>query len=186
MVKVKGNNSVNQRCTFGFNNAQFVILWNDFNERYLLDWITCAWQNHPDFLQIHRKLQISQSKWFSLVGIQSFNLTKISLDWLEAGPSKLDVSPSNIYLYMWSIFTVLPGRRQLFDPKLIVSDEDALKAWERDPLVSRGKLLWSQKNVAVLVWRCRLTELCPVNEISLCVKTWEVDTMLNDPVGWWF
>ena len=117
---------------------------NDFNERYLLDLITCAWQNHPDFSSNSQKAPNFTIKMvqFGRNPIVQFDEDFFGL--AEAGPSKLDVSPSNIYLHMWSIFTVLPGRRQLFDPKLIVSDEDALKAWERDPLVSRGKLLWSQ------------------------------------------
>lgn len=73
---------------------------NDFNERYLLDLITCAWQNHPDFSSNSQKAPNFTIKMvqFGRNPIVQFDEDFFGL--AEAGPSKLDVSPSNIYLHM--------------------------------------------------------------------------------------
>jgi len=72
-----------------------------------------------------------QDKWTGLIGL--------------SGAFQVDeaMKPSTLTLMLVkSLAWLMPKMplRQLFDPKLIVSDEDALKAWERDPLVSRGKI----------------------------------------------
>ncbi|CAK9086943.1 Monoglyceride lipase (MGL) (Monoacylglycerol lipase) (MAGL) [Durusdinium trenchii] len=53
------------------------------------------------------------------------------------------VKPSLLRQLLLPLLGLLVPKRPLkppFDPKLIVSDAAALKAWEEDPLVSRGKL----------------------------------------------
>ena len=70
--------------------------------------------------------------WTGLIGLSG----AFSID-----PS---VKPSALALmFVQSIAACAPklGLRAPFDPTLIVSDAQALKDWERDPLVSRGKLL---------------------------------------------
>ena len=72
------------------------------------------------------------SKWTGLIGLSGA---------FQIDPS---VKPSAVALmFVKAMATCAPkmGLKPPFDPKLIVSDTEALRAWERDPLVSRGKLL---------------------------------------------
>lgn len=58
----------------------------------------------------------------------------------------------NIVFSFRSVSSYRTPRKQAFDPKLIVSDAEALNAWERDPLVSRGKCFGTAQGQGMAPW----------------------------------
>ncbi|CAJ1405224.1 unnamed protein product [Effrenium voratum] len=70
-------------------------------------------------------------KWTGLIGLSGA---------YQVDPS---VKPPFLLLKMVEMLSYFAPKMPLkppFDPKLIVSDEEALQEWEQDPLVSRGKI----------------------------------------------
>ncbi|CAE7865160.1 MGLL [Symbiodinium necroappetens] len=88
-----------------------------------------------------------RGKWTGLIGLSGA---------FQIDPS---VKPSAAALALVrAIASCAPklGLKPPFDPKLIVSDSGALEAWERDPLVSRGKL-----TAGYILEMLRLQEILP-------------------------
>lgn len=61
-------------------------------------------------------------------------------------------SKSSYFRFGVSLPIAVSPRKQAFDPKLIVSDAEALNAWERDPLVSRGKCFGTAQGQGMAPW----------------------------------